>query len=207
MTTKVATAAFAAMVALASLGAPMAHASGAAPADRVAPKPRTEVTSATQPSAATEMDSVEVTAPARNSVQVTVPAVNVSTDTTGQGQALVETARRYVGHSYATIGNTPSEGFSCVGFTQWVYALNGIQIPEYLQGQYSLGRAVGRSDLRPGDLVFFQNTGWAGLSHVGLYAGNGQMIDAGNFETGVHWSNLSDPYWTSRWYGARRLLN
>jgi cell wall-associated NlpC family hydrolase len=197
MTTKVATAAFAALVALASLGAPRAHASGAAPADRVAPKPPTEVTSATHTSAATETTSVQVMA----------PAVNVSTDTTGQGQALVGTARRYVGHRYATIGNTPSEGFSCVGFTQWVYGLNGIQIPEYLQGQYSLGRAVGRSELRPGDLVFYQNTGWAGLSHVGLYAGNGQMIDAGNFETGVHWSSLSDPYWTSRWYGARRLVD
>ncbi len=197
MTTKVATAAFAAMIALASLGAPRAHASGAAPADRVAPKPRTEVTSATQTSTAAETTSVEVT----------VPAVNVAMDTTGQRQALVETAKRYVGHSYATIGNTPSEGFSCVGFTQWVYGLNGIQIPEYLQGQYSLGRAVGRAELQPGDLVFFQNTGWAGLSHVGLYAGNGQMIDAGTFETGVHWSNLSDPYWSSRWYGAKRLVD
>ncbi len=195
MTTKVTTAAFAAMVALASLGAPRAHASGAAPADRVAPRPRTEVTRTS-------------TVPERNSVEVTtVPTINVVTTTTGRGQALVATARRYVGYSYATIGNTPSDGFSCVGFTQWVYGLNGIQIPEYLQGQYSLGRAVGRSELRPGDLVFFQNTGWAGLSHVGLYAGNGQMIDAGTFETGVHWSNLSDPYWTSRWYGARRLVD
>ncbi len=124
-----------------------------------------------------------------------------------KGQAIANTAKRYVGYRYAYYGNTPSEGFSCVGFTQWVYRLNGIWIPESLWGQYSMGWGVSRSSLRPGDLVFFQNTFWRGLSHAGIYVGNGWMIDSGTPQTGVHWSYIYDSYWRYRWFGARRLVN
>jgi cell wall-associated NlpC family hydrolase len=64
---------------------------------------------------------------------------------------------------------------------------------------------VSQSDLQPGDLVFFQNTYTWGLSHVGIYIGNGQFIHAENESTGVVISNLSSSYYASRWYGARRI--
>lgn len=124
-----------------------------------------------------------------------------------KGLAIANTAKKYVGYRYAYYGNTPSEGFSCVGFTQWVYGLNGIYIPESLGGQVSRGWGVSRSNLRPGDLVFFQNTWWPGLSHAGVYVGNGWMIDASSPSTGVLWSNIYSSYYINKWYAGRRLVN
>lgn len=67
------------------------------------------------------------------------------------------------------------------------------------------GRRVSRGELQPGDLVFFQNTYIPGLSHGGIYIGNGQFIHAADERSGVVASSLSDPYWESRWLGATRL--
>ncbi|HKG25870.1 MAG TPA: NlpC/P60 family protein, partial [Thermomicrobiales bacterium] len=72
--------------------------------------------------------------------------------------------------------------------------------------QVSAGRSVSQSALQPGDLVFFQNTYTWGLSHVGIYIGNGQFIHAENESTGVVISSLSSSYYSSRWYGAVRLV-
>ncbi len=123
-----------------------------------------------------------------------------------KGQAIANTGKSYVGYRYAYYGNTPSEGFSCVGFTQWVYRQHGIYIPERLGGQASMGVWVSRSNLRPGDLVFYQNTVWSGLSHVGIYVGNNYMVHSGSPRTGVNVAYMGYSYWTSRWYGARRLV-
>ena len=57
----------------------------------------------------------------------------------------------------------------------------------------------------PGDLVFFQNTYTWGLSHVGIYIGNGKFIHAENEQTGVVISSLTSTYYKTRWYGARRI--
>ncbi len=121
-------------------------------------------------------------------------------------QAIVNTAYRYLGSRYAYYGDTPYEGFSCVGFTQWVYRLNGIYLPENLGGQASRGTPVSVSNLRPGDLVFYQNTFWSGLSHAAIYVGNGYMIGSDNPSWGVHKDYMWSSYWTSRWWGARSLL-
>jgi cell wall-associated NlpC family hydrolase len=64
---------------------------------------------------------------------------------------------------------------------------------------------VSKSNLQPGDLVFFQNTYKGGLSHVGIYIGGGQFINAENESTGVKISDLNSSYYASRWYGAVRL--
>jgi len=67
------------------------------------------------------------------------------------------------------------------------------------------GTPVAFGDLRPGDLVFFQNTFTWGLSHVGIYVGDGMFIHAQNEETGVVISSLTSTYYATRWYGARRI--
>lgn len=124
-----------------------------------------------------------------------------------KGEAIATTAKQYVGYRYTYTGNSPSEGFNCVGLTQWVYGRNGISLQQNLQSQASSGWAVSKSSLRPGDLVFFQNTWWAGLSHAGIYIGNGYMVDASSPSTGVVVSSINSTYYASRWYGARRLTN
>ncbi len=123
----------------------------------------------------------------------------------GSGSALVDFAMQYLGYPYVWATHGPSS-FDCSGFTYWV-VLNvlGIDIGTGLWTQVSAGRSVSYNELRPGDLVFFQNTYTWGLSHVGIYIGNGQFIHAENENTGVVISNLSSPYYSSRWYGAVRL--
>jgi cell wall-associated NlpC family hydrolase len=59
--------------------------------------------------------------------------------------------------------------------------------------------------VQPGDLILHQNTYTAGLSHVGMYVGNGKMINALNENAGVVITDITTSYWESRWYGARRL--
>ncbi len=67
------------------------------------------------------------------------------------------------------------------------------------------GTPVQYGDLRPGDLVFFQNTYTWGLTHVGIYIGDGKFIHAENEQTGIVISDLSSTYYKTRWYGARRI--
>ncbi|HKO24675.1 MAG TPA: NlpC/P60 family protein [Chloroflexota bacterium] len=140
-----------------------------------------------------------------------------SADTTGIGSAtgspapataaqIVATAQRYVGSPYASIGDEPATGFSCIGFAHFVFAQNGIYVPEDLNKAYAAAPHVDQTDLQPGDLVFFQNTVWQGLSHVALYIGNGQLIAADSYQTGVEVDNLSDPYWQAHYLGATRPL-
>jgi cell wall-associated NlpC family hydrolase len=90
------------------------------------------------------------------------------TPTVGDGMG--QYALRFRGTPYVWAGSTPA-GFDCSGFTRWVYARYGIDLPHSSYAQWQLGRRVHRaSQLRPGDLVFF------GLGHVGMWLGNGRFI-------------------------------
>jgi cell wall-associated NlpC family hydrolase len=121
------------------------------------------------------------------------------------GNAIVDYAMRYLGYPYVWATHGPSS-FDCSGFTYWV-VLNvlGRDIGAGTWTQVSAGASVSRNSLQPGDLVFFQNTYEAGLSHVGIYIGNDQFIHAENESTGVRISDLNSSYYASRWYGAVRL--
>jgi cell wall-associated NlpC family hydrolase len=130
---------------------------------------------------------------------------STSTSSSSTGTALANTAKQYVGYRYAYYGNTPSEGFSCVGLTQWVYKQNGIYVPESLGGQASSGSSVSRGNLQPGDIVLFQNTWWNGLSHAGVYVGNGWMVNASTPSSGVRWDNIYNSYYSGKWYDGRRV--
>jgi len=119
---------------------------------------------------------------------------------------VVTTAHTLLGAPYAYIGDDPNTGFSCIGFVHYLYAQVGIDVPYDLGGAYAEGPRVAASDLRPGDLVFFSNTVWRGLSHVALYVGDGAIIGADNYATGVESTRLSDPYWAAHYTGATRPL-
>lgn len=87
------------------------------------------------------------------------------------GGSIVATARNGIGVPYVWAGSSRS-GWDCSGFTSWVYAQHGIDLPHSASGQKAMGRAVSASEARPGDLVYTPG-------HIGIYAGNGQIIDAG----------------------------
>ena len=121
------------------------------------------------------------------------------------GNAIVDYAMQYVGYPYVWATHGPSS-FDCSGFTYWV-VLNtlGINISPGTSAQINYGTPISRGSIQPGDLIFFQNTYTWGLSHVGIYIGGGQFVHAENESTGVVVSDLGSTYYSSRWYGARRV--
>lgn len=118
-------------------------------------------------------------------------------------EAIIATAKQYIGVPYVWGGSTPS-GFDCSGYVQYVFGKHGISLPRTSAQQYTVGVWVSKSNLRPGDLVFY-NTSGSGVSHLGIYIGNGQFIHASSSK-GVMISEMSNSYWSARYYGARRIL-
>jgi cell wall-associated NlpC family hydrolase len=102
-------------------------------------------------------------------------------------------------------GGTTSKGFDCSGFTRYVFAKFDIYLPHSSKGQASEGERVAKSDLRAGDLVFF-NTGGSGISHVGIYLGDGVFVHSST-NKGVTKSRLSESYYANRYVTAARVLS
>lgn len=121
------------------------------------------------------------------------------------GQGIAGFALQFVGYPYVWAGNTPG-GFDCSGFTQYVVQNTlGIDIGHGTPGQMAYGYSVGYGAWAPGDLIFFANTFDVGISHVGIYIGDGMMVHAASEETGVLISSVYSDYYTSHYYGATRL--
>jgi peptidoglycan DL-endopeptidase CwlO len=112
---------------------------------------------------------------------------------------VVGVAMRYLGVPYVYGGSSPS-GFDCSGFVMYVYAQMGVSLPHYTGAQWGYGVSVSRSDLEPGDLVFFD-----GLGHVGIYVGGGQFIHAPHSGDVVKISSLSESWYAATYDGARRI--
>ena len=121
----------------------------------------------------------------------------------GGAQQILSFASRFLGTPYVWGGTTPSPGFDCSGYVQYVYRNSGISLDRTSESQFNDGVSVSRSDLRPGDIVFF-HTYSSGASHVGIYAGNNTMINSSN--GGVSYDDMSNSYWAARYLGARRVV-
>lgn len=129
-------------------------------------------------------------------------AGSVVTSGSGKGQAIVNTAMKYLGTPYRWGGTAPG-GFDCSGLVQYVCRANGISVPRVAASQRGAGRYVSRENLQPGDLVFFSNGG--GISHVGIYAGNGNMIHAPHTGDVVKVASINSSYRISHYAGAVRV--
>jgi cell wall-associated NlpC family hydrolase len=125
----------------------------------------------------------------------TYPAISIATANTVGAQAL-QAALSRVGDPYVWGAAGPSQ-FDCSGLVVWAFAQEGISLPHYTGDLWNSGVRVARNDLEPGDLVFF----FADISHVGIYVGNGLMIDAPDFGVPVH---VEPVYW-SAFVGAVRI--
>ena len=95
--------------------------------------------------------------------------------------------------------------FDCSAFVRACYQNSlGMYLPRTSRSQADKCTRIGEGDLMPGDLVFY-NTSGSGVSHLGIYIGNGQFIHASSSK-GVMISEMSNSYWSARYYGARRVL-
>jgi cell wall-associated NlpC family hydrolase len=117
--------------------------------------------------------------------------------------SLIRTALANRGARYH-YGGTSRGGFDCSGFTRYIFAKHGVSLPHSSRAQYSHGKSVSRDQLQAGDLVFFHTTR-RGISHVGIFIGNGRFVHASNRSRGVVVDSLGSAYYSSRYVGARRV--
>ena len=117
------------------------------------------------------------------------------------GKRAATIALKAVGVPYRWGGSSPASGFDCSGLVYWAYGKLGVELPHSSYALYDLGRRVGRSRLRAGDLLFFY-----GLGHVGMYIGHGRMVHAPSSGRLVEIVKLRGSNYGGRLVGARRIV-
>jgi peptidoglycan endopeptidase LytE len=122
--------------------------------------------------------------------------------TSSRGVTLVAMARRYLGTPYRW-GATGNGAFDCSGLVFALFRRMGMTIPRTSSAMFGVGRPVPRSQLQPGDLVFF-TTYAPGASHVGIYMGSTYFIHASSAGRGVRIDSLRERFYNARFIGARR---
>lgn len=120
------------------------------------------------------------------------------------GQDIVDEARKYLGTPYVYGGASP-DGFDCSGLVYFVMKSLGYNPARTPADQYTHGSFVRKDNLQPGDLVFFSSDEGYTITHVGIYAGEGQFIHSPNSRSTVSYSDLTTGYWANTYYGARRI--
>jgi hypothetical protein len=123
---------------------------------------------------------------------------------TARAEDVVDFAARFIGRPYVWGAEGPNS-FDCSGLTQYVYQEFGVELPRRAISQSKAGDPVGRR-LQRGDLLFFStDTRQSLVTHVGIYEGDGMMIEASKRHGRVRRDSLSDAYWTERFMFARRV--
>lgn len=138
---------------------------------------------------------------------MTAKALNeayLAKQTSPEAASVIATAKQYLGVKYQWGGSTPETGFDCSGYISYVFGQNGIKLPRISGDQYTVGTKVTFNDLQPGDLVFFSFVSSGAISHVGIYLGDGQFINASSSKGVTVY--VIGPYWKSHYVGACRVL-
>lgn len=135
-----------------------------------------------------------------------LPAASRGTPiSSNDADALIASAMGLIGVTYRFGGTSPTSGFDCSGFMQYIFRKTmQINLPRTSAEQARMGTAVSRSDLQPGDMVFF-NTAGSRISHVGMYIGNNRFIHAPRTGKSIEITSMSNKYWSARYVTARRV--
>ncbi len=129
----------------------------------------------------------------------------VKRDRSDMGGIAARTAERFVGIPYRWGGDTVVDGMDCSGFVRAVYNLCGVNIPRTSREQYRVGDAVGRDELKDGDLVFF-GASPDEINHVGIFVGNGRFVHAPRRGDDIKVSSMDESYFLKRFVGAKRYF-
>lgn len=119
-------------------------------------------------------------------------------------EAILNTAKKQIGVRYVW-GGTSRSGFDCSGFVRYVFAKHDFKLPRTSYEQWRVGDIVYRSELNPGDLVFFKTRN-SRVSHVGIYKGNNMFIHASSGGGKIRVNEI-EGYYANRYAGARRVLD
>jgi cell wall-associated NlpC family hydrolase len=133
-----------------------------------------------------------------------------STSWESKADAIIATGKTQLGTPYVFGGDKPNIAFDCSGFVQYVFNKNGFNLPHSAAMISTIGTPVSRDQLRKGDLVFLANTYTSGVSHVGIYLGNNQVLHAstsGETKCVKITTFFGSPYYEEHYWGARRLIN
>ncbi|MGQ0620928.1 MAG: C40 family peptidase [Panacagrimonas sp.] len=119
-------------------------------------------------------------------------------------RGIVLDALGQIGRPYRFGGTTP-DGFDCSGLVQYVYSLQGLQVPRSTTGQYEAGEAVDLDEAEPGDLLFYSFKR-RGIDHVALYLGDGQAVHAPSSGKQVIVAPVGNRWWMDRYVEAVRVI-
>lgn len=130
---------------------------------------------------------------------------HVRQNVTNKASELVVNAMGFLGVPYQWGGTTAETGFDCSGFVRAIYEQSvGLLLPRKSEQQAAATQRIEKTELQPGDLVFF-NTMRRAFSHVGIYIGNGKFIHSPRAGSEVRVENMAGSYWQHRFDGARRV--
>ena len=187
------------MMALATLGSAACATTGAVP------RPFPGATVATAPNApnAPSAPNASASAPSEpEELRRDKPDLNSKRF---DGRAIAQFAMGFRGVPYRLGGADPG-GFDCSGLVQYVFAQYGIAVPRVVEQQYAVGDTIRPSDIKPGDLIFFNTkSSGDGASHVAIAIGQDSFVHAPNSTGVVRIETLGSAYWGSRYVGARRI--
>lgn len=151
-------------------------------------------------------DYVTDEAPVVPTVDVDGNIIDVPSVDSYNAQAVLNLAYSKKGSPYLW-GATGPDKFDCSGFVQYVYSNSvGVSLPRVSSDQVNVGTEITRDQLQPGDLVFFTTDGSGGVSHVGIYVGNGCMIHSPHSGDVVKVTDITSDYYSSHFVTARRVL-
>lgn len=126
---------------------------------------------------------------------------------TSSAQDLILKGLELVGVNYRWGGTNPENGLDCSGFVQVVFnEAAGLLLPRTATEQSKVGEKIEKTELKPGDLVFF-NTMRHAFSHVGIYLGDNRFLHAPRKGSEVRVEDMRQSYWTKRYNGARRVVD
>ncbi|KMY53020.1 peptidase P60 [Bacillus sp. FJAT-27231] len=126
-----------------------------------------------------------------------------SADAAYSADSVIAEAKKYIGTPYKWGGTTP-RGFDCSGFIQYAHKQVGLSLPRTAAQMYQKGSVISKSELEPGDLIFF-STYSKGASHVGLYIGDNEFIHSAS--KGVRIDKVSNSYYQKRYLGSKRIVD
>jgi len=145
-----------------------------------------------------EPPRIAAPSPAGDAAVIVPPVPDVT-----PGTLALATALDLRGIPYRNGGSDPN-GFDCSGLVQWAFARNGRALPREAREQFLVGREIGRDEVQPGDLLFF-DTGTNSVSHVGIALDAESFVHAPRSNGVVRVERFTSNYWSRRYVGARRV--